>query len=177
MSDELNYIPDRLSHREWPSLRETTLADIERRVSELDSHSSNDDVLTWLDRVSAFVAACHQLRAAMYAVACEWIAQNGDLRVNDDIAFTLGHQKIVKCRDVRLTLHTVLNAVGGDIDATAALLATDSWKHGACRGVLTVADFERCFDVLVRSKLVNGNSVPRRLVRIDRRFINQRGTP
>ena len=84
-SDQNRHIEPVGDDQPWPALRETTLAEIEARILELDEHSASRDVLAWLDRMSAFAQAAKELRDAVYKAACAWIAANGDLRLNDDV--------------------------------------------------------------------------------------------
>jgi hypothetical protein len=171
MSEEYEPDEDSIRGSQWPALRETTLMAMEDRVHELDSTSSNDEVLLWLDRMSAYLAAARALREVVYQIAIAWIQENGPLIVNDEIRFGVGHQRTVRCLSVRDTLHAAINAAGGDLDAVAALLSASAWKHGACRSVFTPIEYERFFAVEVKPKLVRGHAeTPLKLIRIDDRY-------
>jgi hypothetical protein len=52
------------------------------------------------------------------------------------------------------------------VDAVAALLSADAWKHGACRRTLPAAEFDRLFATQVRSRPVDGHP-EERLVLVD----------
>ena len=160
--------------REWPALRELTLAELELRVAELDEHACGDDVLLWLDRTAAFVAAAKVLQSAVYTLAIAWIRANGELRLGEHVRFGVAYPRVVRCLDQRATLHAALDALGGDVDAVAALLAANAWKHGACRQVLAPVAFNKLFLTEVRSKLVDGRAADLRLARVDERFVRSR---
>lgn len=171
MSEEYEPDDDPIRGSQWTALRETTLMAMEDRIRELDVTSANDEVLLWLDRMSAYLAAARSLREVVNQMAIAWIQENGPLIVNDEIRFGVGHQRTVRCLSVRDTLHAVLNVVGGDLDAVAALLSASAWKHGACRSVFTQSEYERFFEVEVKPKLVRGQiEMPLKLIRIDDRY-------
>ena len=100
-------------------------------------------------------------------MAIAWINNaNGPLRIGGDTFLTVGHTRVVKCLDVRQTMHALLRQVGGDVDAVAELLSSDAWKHGACRRTLPAAEFDRLFATQVRARLVDGRP-EERLVLVD----------
>jgi hypothetical protein len=160
--------------REWPALRETTLAELELRVGELDEHAGGDDVLLWLDRAAAFVAAAKALQNGVYRLAIAWIQANGELRLSEHVRFGVGHQRVVRCLDVTATLHAAIDALNGDLDGVGGLLAAGAWKHGACRQALPAVAFNRLFVTEVRAKLVDGRGADLRLVRVDDRYARTR---
>jgi hypothetical protein len=53
-------------------------------------------------------------------------------------------------------------------------MASDAWKHGACRGTLLPADFDQLFVTEVRAKLIPGKPEPLRLIRVDSRYTRRR---
>lgn len=172
IDDEANLInPD------WTAMRETTLAELEVWLGDLDVHASSHDVLMWLDRLTVFLNAVKAVRSSVFEIAIEWIKVNGDLMVSDQIRYTIGHQRTVRCLSVRDTLHAALSAVGGDLDAVATLLSASAWKHGACRSIFTQSEYERFFAVEVKPKLVRGQAeTPLKLIRIDDRYSRRAGS-
>lgn len=174
MSETFEPDPSDDAPREWPALRETTLAELELRVGELDEHAGGDDVLLWLDRAAAFVAAAKALQSGVYKVAVAWIQINGELRLGEHVRFGVGHQRVVRCLDQTATLHAALDALSGDLDGVGALLAAGAWKHGACRQVLPAVAFNRLFVTEVRAKLVDGRAPEQRLIRLDDRYVRAR---
>lgn len=158
---------------DWPSLRDTTLERLEVFISDLDDQSAADDVLLWLDRAGAFLSAAKAVNDAVQKRAIAWITVNGPLRVGD-VLFVVEHQRTTRCRDVRATLHAAVEALSGDLDAVATLLAANAWKHGACRGSLPQAVYDSLFETQVRSRLASGATAPKELIRIDERWTRTR---
>jgi hypothetical protein len=89
-----------------------------------------------------------------------------------DIIYTVKTPPKTTCVDVPGTVRALLEHVGGDFDALCSHLSTGAIKHGAAKSTLPPEEFERLFIVEREQKLNADEATPRRLNKLNQKYIN-----
>jgi hypothetical protein len=158
-----------ISRADHESLAEQSLSRIEANAAALTSDVAAQDILMWLDRSAWLLERVRTFRRFVEQAAIAWIDANGDLQLGP-LRFTVGVQSITRCLDVRATIHALLSACGGDVDAVAQYLAANPYKYGSCRSIRSPEVYRRLFLTERRPKLINGTP-QKQLIRSDDRFV------
>ena len=95
-------------------------------------------------------------------MAVDWINANGPFQCGA-IAYSVGKNKQVKCRDVLRCVQLLLDACGGDVDMLCTFLRSEPFRYGACGEFLDQAQWNSVFAVEWQEKLV--------LKQTDQRFL------
>lgn len=66
--------------------------------------------------------------------------------------------KRTRCKDRGATLQAVMDAAGGDMELVVSTLASDAFKHGACRQILSDEAYSSLFTTSEVEKLEEGAS-------------------
>lgn len=126
------------------SLVQATRQTLVNQLATLSTDSPKEQVLDVYDRVCLLKSLAKELAQMADAAMVEWIKANGEIEVGD-LRYYVGKSKDTKCKDVRRTMESALNATGGDVDALVGLLSSGAWKPGACRQVLPPEEYAECF--------------------------------
>jgi len=143
-------------------------------TGDLTTESSRDELLAAMDTVKALKEAVAVVAERIEQAAIEWIGANGEIEERG-VRYYVGPNRTTKCTDLAKTLEAVLQATGGDFQATVACLSSSAWKHGACRDVLPVNTYAELFKTTEVADLKTGAAKPPRLQKVDDRFV--KGTP
>ena len=154
-----------------PGLIERTLADMIGQVRAIGEGSDGDAVLDGILLVKRLKQLVGEIHAEMEERAVAYLEVHDDL-VCGDIRYYAGHRSNTVCVDVRKAVEAVLSAVGGDLDAFSATLASQPLKTGGCRSLLDAADFDQLFEKQVKQELKKGKP-QKRLIEINERFVRK----
>jgi hypothetical protein len=88
------------------------------------------------------------------------------------VVYTIGDPPVTKCLDLRGTLEALFEACEGDVGKVAECLASNGWKHGACRSVLPAEKYGELFETTRPKKLVEGVAV-KRLQAVNTEFVGK----
>ncbi len=147
--------------REW-------LGPVEAMVEPLHLDDDEDTAAARLDMARYLTEWAGELRRRYEQSLIAWMQHHKRELVIGDVRFYPGVRAVWKCPDAAAAMRAVLDACGGDLDATAGYLKSDPFKHGSCRGLLDVEDFRRVFVISNLDELREGQPV--RLQRDDMRF-------
>jgi hypothetical protein len=142
--------------------------DIELAAQAITEESSADAVAGMLDRLKVVQEFAARFKQIVHAVAIAWIEHNGHLVIGD-VRHYVGDNRTTKCPAPSKTLDALLTATGGDMEKVAGLLASDPFKHGACREYLG-GQWDDHFIVEVKPKLLEGKPV-KQLQSINTHFV------
>lgn len=139
---------------------------------ETDGLSINPDtsvevIADVLNRLQVIKERTREAEALIEQRLVERIREAGPFVVGT-IRYYVGVKRTTKCIDVPATLDALLTVTGGDWGAMAQLLAAQPVKHGAAKGVLDEATYDRLFKVDEADELREG-----KLQKADTRFLNR----
>lgn len=77
----------------------------------------------------------------------EWLKENGGKLFIGDKMLVVGPKKMTKCRNVRALLELLITRYA--VEDLAGLLASDAFKHGGAKKVLTPEEWDQNFEVTV----------------------------
>lgn len=146
-----------------------SIRDAESLVLEVNTDTPREQVVQAIDRIDFLKRTARELDQQLKAALIEWIDANGEITIGES-RYYVGSKKAVKCRDAEQTLEALMTATGGDFAKVCDCLTSNAWKHGAARGVLDDAEFERCFHTVVQKEAKTGRAV-REVKQINERFV------
>lgn len=137
------------------------------RISEFSSADELAEVLTKLDTIKHFEK---EMRDTLKARMLLWILANKrDITIGTK-RYYAGVRKENKCRDRAMTLDKMLHAAGGDMAVVADILCSDPFKAGAAKDLLGHEVWSECFEVIEKTKLLDGKPA-KEVLEVDERFI------
>lgn len=145
-----------------------TREDIILNLSFLSVDSTPEEVGQALGRVAAFKEAAYELDRMLKGIMLEWVEHNGP-QVIGETRYYAGTKKTTKCKSNPATLDAILQATGGDMESTANLLASQPFKHGACKQALG-DKWGEYFEVVEEPELKEGKPT-KSLQSINTRFL------
>lgn len=95
-----------------------------------------EEVLILYEQAAFMAQQLKALRDELKDAMVEYIREHGEINAGNSVRYVVGTEKRTKCRDRKALLHALLEACGGDLDRLGECLASDAFKHGACRKVL-----------------------------------------
>lgn len=110
-----------------------------------------------LGRIQVLREALEEVRGVVEQAAVEWIRSNGELH-DGTKRYYIGTTKRTRCKDRGATLQAVMDAAGGDMELVVSTLASDAFKHGACRQILSDEAYSSLFTTSEVEKLEEGAS-------------------
>lgn len=139
-------------------------------ISEFSTADELADALTKLDTIKHLEK---EMRDTLKSRMLLWILANKrDIRIGNK-RFYAGVRKENKCRDRAHTLDQMLRAAGGDMSVVADMLCSDPFKAGAARDLLPPEVWSECFEVIEKTKLLDGK-VTKEVLEVDERFITDK---
>lgn len=84
-----------------------------------------------------------------------------------------GTRKESKCRDRVKALDAIMQAAGGDLGIAADMLCSDPFRAGAARELLPPEVWSDCFEVIEKTKLLDGKPT-KEVLEVDERFITDK---
>lgn len=131
-------------------------------------------VRLWLD---FYKSAIKELEAAWESRAMERVEACGKFSIGP-VTYSVGREKVTRCRNVGFTIQSLLEACGGDFEALVSCLSANAIKYGAARSKFAEAGrpelFEECFEVTekeVLSEKGEKTRAPAKLQKVDERFL------
>lgn len=132
---------------------------LETQLHTLCPDSPPEDIAAVLYAVTFFLRKAKELKEALDAKMIEKIEETGQPIVIGNICYTVSDPPVTKCMDLRGTLEALLEACGGDLDKVAGCIASQGWKHGACKSHLPADRYAELFETTRPKKLVAGEVV------------------
>lgn len=142
---------------------------VEAKLMQVRTTSPLDELAGALDASDWLLSRAKSIDQLARSIAIEWIDVNGEFDIGDQ-HYSVGYATTTTCKNVSLTAHAVLQAVGGDIEQLLATLVAQPFKHGTVRSHLDQASYASLFRASRTGRLVHG--IPERnLKRGNRLFI------
>lgn len=122
----------------------------------------------WRERIAFLKEFTKEMSARWDSLMLANCEANGD-QVIGDIRYYAGIEKKTVCEDAAKGLETILECAGGDFGKVAEMLASNPFKHGACREVLGNR-WGDVFTVVEKLELKEGKP-SKKLIAINGRFV------
>jgi hypothetical protein len=144
------------------TLNQMTLPQIERTL-ELDPVMlAHDEMLRRVLLARALLERALEYKRRVEEAAILWFKAHGAL-FNGPIIYVATPEKKVRCIDQRLGLELLLQLTEGDLDTTAAYMASSPFKYGSCAKLMSPEQWMQVFQEIRRDRLI--------LKALDRRFL------
>lgn len=112
------------------------LVEMQSEIAAIDATTPHDVVAEIVTRVDYFKGAAKQLDALLKEALMEYLNEPGKELIIGEARYYIGTKKKVVSGDKGKLLEALLESSGGDFEAVADVLASQPFKHGACRTVL-----------------------------------------
>lgn len=112
------------------------LSELESSIAAIDATTPHDVVAEIVTRVDYFKGAAKQLDTLLKEALLEYLNEPGKELIIGENRYYIGTKKKVVSGDKGKLLEALLESSGGDFEAVAEVLASQPFKHGACKGVL-----------------------------------------
>jgi hypothetical protein len=144
------------------------MANVKTAIHRLTSGNATDeDFLTVQHAVAGMKGIVREYESLAKEASLEYL-KGGREVVSEHERYYIGNKRTTKCRDTGRALEALLIETGGDFDAVVELMASEPFKHGACRGVLG-DDWEQHF-IVAEVEDVKTGKAKKEIKRIDTRF-------
>ena len=149
-------------HDHGSAIIETESDALAPRTLAIDPDHTEDQARAMMLRFKGLEQRFAAFKAQFLNSALDWCVMNGDLTVGA-IRYYAGDRRVTKLRDGMKAhaLDAILDAVDGDMDHLAELLAAQPIKHGAASKVLSPAVFAELFETIEKPELRDGKPVKR----------------
>jgi len=144
------------------------MASVKTAIHRLTSgNATAEDFLTVQHAVAGMKGIVREYEARAKEASLEFLQDHGEV-VSGTERYYIGNKKTTKCRDTGKALEALLTETGGDFEAVVELMASEPFKHGACRGVLGDG-WEQHF-IVAEVEDVKTGKAKKEIKRIDSRF-------
>lgn len=144
-------------------MRDLSTDAIALRVASLELDSPADQVREAILLVDALEKTTRTLARNLDASVIAWLDANGGSIEIGDVRYYVGRDKRVKCRDVRRTLESLLDATGGAIDEVCRCLSSNALLPAQVKQRLGETVYHEHFSEEIVPDLTTGK--PRRVVK------------
>ncbi len=135
-------------------------ATVEQMVLACGVDCPHDQMAAAVDAVAAMKQQVRLIDDLLMKGALrEWIEVNGPVVIGTK-RWTLAPKKKTVCKDNTKTFGAILGAAGGDIDTACEYLGSNPFKYGGLKKLLTEAEFNECFEIVVETVVVEGETKP-----------------
>lgn len=146
---------------------------IETAVVQCGESTSVETLLQAGDMVARLGEFARDIKAQWEAKMVDHIQRSGPV-VHGDWIYTVKTPPVTKCVDVPGAVEALLVTCQGDFGTFCEHLSSNALKHGAARKTLPQDVFDRLFVTTRAPELDRAEATPRRLQKINTKFIEQR---
>ena len=153
--DDIEGENDAPVHIALGALAERTPSVVERQVGSVSRNSSLDDICAMLDAADWLLARAKSIHHIATQKVIEWIQANGPFDIGT-IHYDVGHTTTVRCTNLKLCAHELLDCLGGDFEGFLDVLVAQPYKSSTARAILTEPRYRNLFTIKSTFKLIGG---------------------
>lgn len=148
------------------------LAPIRTDVIALNENTDPEVLMLTLGMCKNYLAELKQLKGLVESAMIERIKAHGVIPVSPTVFYTVGKDKTTKPKDLKAAVEMLWDTSGGDFTRFVECLSSNALKPGSVKRLFTAQQFNDCFEVTEREKIVEGKvKKVDKLCRVDKKFM------